>query len=254
MKLNTYNLPFNSISIVPMGDLHIGSAKCKLDDIKEAIERVKASPSTYIVLLGDLINNSTKTSVGDVYSEPMTPMEQMEMAVDLFKPVADKILSVCSGNHERRTYKQDGIDLTAIFCKMLGIEDRYDYVSNLLFISYGKCPVNKNPNCKTIYVTHGDGQGGRLIGSKANGLARRGEVVDADIVITGHTHAPISFKQASYKVDKIHKSVKLAEQTFVNISSALAYEAYAEQVGLPPSSSTTPVIFLTEDGRTQVAV
>lgn len=248
MKIINKSIDANLIKIVPMGDLHIGSAKCDYARIKQTIADVADEPNAYVVLLGDIINNSTKTSVGDVYSEPMSPMRQMEIAIDLFTPIKDKILAVVSGNHERRSYKGDGVDLMAFFAKCLDIEDRYDYIGALAFIQYGKCPKNSNPNVVSLYVTHGDGQGGKLTGSKANGLEKRGNIIDADIIVTGHTHAPITFKTARYNVDKIHRKAVLKETTYVNIGATLEYEGYAEQVGLAPSSTAQPIINLTNEG------
>ena len=43
--------------------------------IKERIEYVKNTESAYAVLNGDLMNNALKTSVSDIYSEQLSPME-----------------------------------------------------------------------------------------------------------------------------------------------------------------------------------
>lgn len=237
------------IKIIPLGDLHIGSAKCDIEAIKAQVEVIRKEPNTYCVLLGDLINNSTKTSVGDVYSEPMSPMRQMQVCVDLFTPIKDKILAITSGNHERRTYKNDGVDLMAFFAQCLGLEKYYNYTSTLIFLKTGHSNVNGNPLVYTIYVTHGDGQGGKTTGGKANGLSRRGQVVDADIIITGHTHQPITFREAIYAVDKSHRKVIKREQVFVNVASPIDYEAYAEMVGMRPSASANPNVILSTNSH-----
>jgi hypothetical protein len=93
-------------------------------------------------------------------------------------------------------------------------------------------------------MTHGDGQGGRTIGGKANGLQRRGQIVDADIVVTGHTHAPLSFRDCCYKIDYQNSGIVKKEQLFVNASATLNYEEYAELFGMKPSSKQSPVIIL----------
>ena len=100
-------------------------------------------------------------------------------------------------------------------------------------------------------MTHGDGNGGRTVGGKMNGLQRRGQIVNADVVVTGHTHAPASFKDSFYKVDYANSSITLQEQLFVNASAALAYEEYAELYGMRPSSTASPVIVL--DGHKKFA-
>lgn len=234
------------VTIIPFSDCHIGSSKCNYELIRRQVNRVLKEKNTYAVLLGDLINNTTKLSVGDVYSEPMSPMEQIKVAVDIFAPIKDKILAVTAGNHERRTYKTDGCDLIHFFCAELGILDRYDYCAPVLLLKMG-CKTSEhagNQFVYSIYMTHGDGQGGRTTGGKANGLERRGKVTNADIVITGHTHQPISFRTSTFEICKTSGTIVERETVFVNCASMLNYEQYAELFGLPPSSVTQPEIVL----------
>ena len=178
----------------------------------------------------------------------------------LFGPIKDKILGVCSGNHERRSYKTDGVDLLYFMCAELGIADRYDYCSCLLFIRFGTIARYANTKkhtskmCYTLYMTHGDGQGGRTIGGKANGIQRRGQIVDADIVVTGHTHAPFSFRDCCYKIDYQNSGVVRREQLFVNASATLNYEEYAELYGMRPSSEQSPVIILNGTKKEMLAI
>ncbi len=238
------------IEIEVFSDLHLGSRKCDYMEIQNRIERVKNTEHVYAIILGDVLNNSTKTSVGDVYEEELTPMQQVKKATMMFEPIKDKILGVCSGNHERRSYKTDGVDLLYFMCAELGIVEKYDYCACLLFIRFGRRTdhpregKNARQYCYTLYMTHGDGQGGRTVGGKANGLQRRGQIVDADIVVTGHTHAPLSFRDCCYRVDYQNSCVNIKEQLFVNASATLKYEEYAELYGMKPSSKQSPVIIL----------
>lgn len=252
MKCVKIDLPetIDNLTIEIFSDLHIGSKKCDMDIIRDRIDRVKNNSNTYCILLGDIVNNSTKTSVGDVYDEPLSPMAQVTTAIELFRPIKDKILGCTSGNHERRSYKQDGVDLAYFMCSELGIADRYAYGAELLFIRFGSNPRDKRRKmCYTLYMTHGDGQGGRLIGGKANGLQRRGRIVDADIVVTGHTHTPFTFREMSYAINYQNNSVREREQVFVNASATLKYEEYAEIYGMSPSSVISPRIVLNGHNR-----
>lgn len=253
MKLIKADLPSNlkNIEIEIFSDLHIGSRKCNMSLIRDRIDRVKNNENVYCVLLGDIINNSTKTSVGDVYDEPLSPMDQMKLACSLFEPIKDKILAITAGNHERRSYKQDGTDLTWFLARELRIEDKYDYCACVLCIYFGHdtkkgYSVKANKMRYTLYLTHGDGQGGTTMGGKLNGLERRGNIINTDVIVTGHTHQPATFRTVSYEVEFSGKGpcVVQHEQVFVNASSTLNYEEYAELRGMKPSSVKSPIIVL----------
>lgn len=259
MKFVRNDLPadLQHIEIEIFSDLHIGSKRCDFRLIQERIKRVKENDNVYAIILGDVIDNATKTSVGDTYEEALTPMAQVKQATMLFADIKDKILGVVSGNHCARSYKTDGIDLLYFMCAELGIADKYDATACLLFVRFGKQIGGHNNNgtvlssgrkiCYTIYITHGSGTGGRTIGGKANGLERRGQIIDSDIILTGHTHQALSFRESSYKVDHKNSSAYIAEQVFVNASATLGYENYAENYGMKPNSVVSPVIIL--DGR-----
>lgn len=254
MKCVKIDLPesLENVKIEIFSDLHMSSPKCDYKLIQERIERVKRNENTYAVLLGDLINNSTKTSVGDTFEDELSPMESMKLAIATFEPIKDKIIGIVSGNHEARSYKNDGVDLTWFLAKELNLIDRYDFTACLLFVRFGLAEnykSKKRQNCYSIYMTHGSGQGGRTVGGKANGLQRRGQIVNASVVITGHTHMPISFRDAFYEIDYKNSSVALKEQLFVNASSTLNYESYAENFGMKPSSKQSPIILLHGNGK-----
>jgi len=248
------------IKLIVFSDVHIGSPKCDFELLKEYIDLVKNDDECYCVLLGDIVNNSTKTSVGDVYEEEMSPMDQMKHAINYFEPIKHKILAVTAGNHERRSYKNDGTDLTWFLAKSLGLESKYDYTGCLVFLRFGKIDSHKGGNAHnnkclyTIYLTHGDGQSGRTIGGKMNGLQRRGHIVNADIVITGHTHQLATFKESYFAIDKNNSFVRQCDTTFVNSGSFLNYEAYAELYGMPPTVKGSPTIILSGEKQKNVSV
>ena len=255
MKCIKVDLPseHKEIKIEIFSDLHIGSKKCNYQEIKDRIERVKNEENRYCIILGDIVNNSTRGSCGDVYEEELSPMSQIKKAVTMFEPIKDKIIGITTGNHERRSYKTEGIDLTYFFASELRLQHLYDYCACLLFIRFGKTGNHGHGGarggklCYTLYMTHGDGNGGRTIGGKMNGLQRRGQIVDADVVVTGHTHSPASFRDCFYKIDYANSNVAQREQLFVNASATLNYEEYAELYGMRPSSNVSPVVVL--DGR-----
>ena len=124
-------------NIYTLADLHIGDAHC---DESEVLARVKAAaddPYGLVILNGDLMNTALKTSVSDVYGEILSPMQQISHLVTMLRPIADKIIGVTAGNHENRVYRNDGIDVTRLVCRELGIEEKYAPEGVLIFLRFG---------------------------------------------------------------------------------------------------------------------
>lgn len=244
---NSLSEKFAIIEIHTFADLHIGDTSCDKEKIRERIEAVKAKENAFVILNGDIMNNATKTSVSDCYAEEIPPMEQMERFVSLFEPIKDKILAVTSGNHENRTYNKEGIDLTAVACKQLGIADKYSKSGALIFVKFGKGVKHENDRASkqlyTIYCTHGSG-GGRKEGAKAIRLADMANIVDADCYIHSHTHLPMVMKQGFYRVDRLNGTANKVDKLFVNTSAMLDYGGYGQTFEFKPSSKDCPVIYL----------
>ena len=72
-----------ALKIEVMADLHIGDAHCDLPLIRDRLKSVQEEPDTALILNGDILNNATKTSVSDCYSEVLPPMEQIQRAVQM---------------------------------------------------------------------------------------------------------------------------------------------------------------------------
>ena len=246
MKAIRCDLPYaDIIELHPMADLHIGDSQCDFKLIMDRIEYIKNTPNAYCILDGDLMDTAIASSIGDTYAANLQPMEQLKQCVKIFDPIKDKILAVLSGNHENRIWKSDGIDITEIMCSQLGIPERYSPTTALLFIRFGERKSNHHHRKQlyTAYVTHGSG-GGRKEGGKVNRLADLASIVDADIYISGHTHLPVVFKEAFFRVSGSNSSVALVDKLFINLGASLDYGGYGDKAGFKPASKRSPVIYL----------
>ena len=223
-------------------DEHIGDSNCDMKRLLQRIEYVRNTPNAYCILNGDILDNATKASVGDVYSQAISPMDQLEHAVKLFAPIKDKILCITHGNHENRTYKNEGVNLSALIAAQLGLESRYSSTAAVIFLRFGE-DSDKRKIRYTIYALHGSG-GGRKEGSKANRLADMASIIDTDIYIHSHTHLPIVMRQAFHRVDVINSKVSLVDKLFVNTAANLNYGGYGVAGEFKPASKETPVIYL----------
>lgn len=244
MKTIKIDLPreLKVLEIHLFADEHIGDSHCDFKRLLQRIEYVKNTPNAYCILNGDILDNATKTSVGDVYSQAISPMDQLNHAVEIFGPIKDKILCITHGNHENRTYKNEGVNLSALIAAQLGLENRYSPTAAVIFLRFGEDKLNRKIRY-TIYTLHGSG-GGRKEGSKVNRLAEMASIIDTDIYIHSHTHLPIIMKQAFHRVDVINSKVQLVDKLFVNTAANLNYGGYGEAGEFKPSSKETPTIYL----------
>lgn len=254
MKTIKIDLPreLSSVELHTFADEHIGDEHCDLKRLLQRIEYVKNTPSAYCILNGDIIDNATRTSIGDTYMQEFNPMEQLRRAVELFEPIKEKILCITHGNHENRTYKKEGINLSALIASQLGLGDRYTPTSAVLFIRIGESSKKiKETNgsgkvrqiCYTAYILHGSG-GGRKEGAKAIRLADMASIIDTDIYIHSHTHLPMIMKQGFHRIDPRNNTVAFVTKLFVNTAANLNYGGYGEAGEFKPTSKDTPVIYL----------
>ena len=247
MKVIKVNLPkeLDSLELHIFADEHIGDEHSDVERVMERIEHVKNTPNAYCILNGDIIDNATKTSIGDTYTQVFNPMEQLSRAVELFSPIKNKILLITHGNHENRTYKKEGINLSALIANQLGLHDKYTPTSAVLFIRFGKgcAKTHGRKQCYTIYALHGSG-GGRKEGAKAIRLADMASIIDCDIYIHSHTHLPMIMKQGFHRIDTSNSAVAFVDKLFVNTAANLKYGGYGEAGEFKPSSMDTPIIYL----------
>lgn len=245
MKVIKIDLPkdLKSVEIHTLADLHIGDKFSDMDGIKAKINHIRDNVNAYCILNGDLMNNATKTSVSDCYAEDLSPMEQVEMCIELFDPIKDKIIAITTGNHEKRTYNKEGIDLTKFMARQFNIENRYSPTSCFVFLRVGDARKDDRQICYMIYCLHGSG-GGRKEGAKAIRLADMASIIDADIYIHSHTHLPMIMKQGFYRTSPANSSAAKVDKLFVNTAAMLDYGGYGEAFEFKPSSKDSPIIRL----------
>ncbi len=226
----------DKLTIIPISDVHIGDKQANLKQFKETIERIKNEPNTYTILNGDLCNIALRNSKSDVYSEDMSPMEQVLKVIEFLEPIKDKILVMSNGNHEERITKETSIDVLQLVAKQLRIEQVYSPSWWYLFLSFGESNKHK-PVLYTLTGYHGSGSG-NTTGAKANRVKRMSQVVQADIYLMSHVHEPINTKGIIYIPDYQHRSVIRKEMYYSISNSFVDYEgSYAERMGLIPGNN-----------------
>lgn len=233
-----------TVTLNAIGDLHLGSIGCHEKEWAEYVQFVQTEPDTYIVIVGDMIDNGTRNSIANPFDCKYRPMEQKNILADYLKPISDRILCGVRGNHEDRSVRDvDQDPLYDVFCR-LNIEERYRAGTAFLYLSIGERQINtrgktigRPMQSYNIVVTHGTG-GGKLAGSAINNQHRFGSSIDGcDVLITGHTHAPSITKPSKTVFDPCQQEIRTEPFACVQCCSWLSYSGYPLAKMLPPQTN-----------------
>lgn len=244
--LITKHFPENKdIVLYPIADVHLGAAEHMESAWREFRTAIQNEENSYIILCGDLVNNSTRNSVSNVFDEVMRPREQKRLMTEMLMPLRDKILCAVPGNHEGRSGRDADDDPMYDICAKLDLEDIYRENMAFLKIQIGKLDANgtRNPTY-TFAVTHGAG-GGILTGGAVNRAERFGMAIDGiDGIITGHVHKPFVSHPGKIKVDTNNNRVSIKPFHVVTCTSWLEWGGYAARKNLLPTSHIPQKILL----------
>lgn len=172
------DLPKQDFTVYCIADVHLGAAECDIDGFKKLLNKIEQDKNAYLVIVGDLIDNATRSSVGDIY-EGLNPREQINLAISLLEPIKNRVLAGVSGNHEMRTYKETSLDPMGLIFWQLGIEDKYRTNTAFLRLRINDATGTVRQSVSFCLV-HGKSANKRKNFSYA--------LEGVDVLVTGHTH------------------------------------------------------------------
>ncbi|MDI3312420.1 MAG: metallophosphoesterase [Thermoanaerobacterium sp.] len=238
---------YKSIFILPIGDVHFGSKNYNekyINQVRRFIDKNKNR--TRIILMGDLLENATKSSVGrGVYDENYHTWSQFKKAVSTFYPYRNIIDLIIEGNHEERIIRDTSFEIVEELSHRLGRPDAYGKITGL--INY----IMPSGIVYSVFAWHG-ATGGTKESSAINGLLSMRERALAHIYLMGHTHKLLSFSREMVIPDPGSKKPNIIEQLFINTGTAVSYVGYGEQKGYPLTKAGFGVIQVFNDERKQV--
>lgn len=221
----------NYADVMFIGDVHLGSKQFDRKRFEDMINFCNLN-NFYVVLMGDLLEMSTRDSVGSgVYEQEFIGQSQYEQMCEYLRPLAEKklILGTYRGNHCERVYKSTGVDISKMIARELGIPYLGDACWNKFIIG------NQS---YSIYGLHGR-TGAKFDGTALLNLERLSASFFADLVVVGHSHKCInSIVQMQYVKNgliKEHKKHLLVTGSFLKFDGS-----YAQTFGLPISKLGSP--------------
>lgn len=240
-RVVTRQLSDKDAYVIALGDAHLGSMFCNEELFKATVNFILNTPNVYTILLGDLAETATRTSIGlGIFDEKYHIDKQLDVIVELLKPLADagKILGMVTGNHEFRVHAMSAVDPSKVIADRLGVE-YFGYQAYYCLKVGGQT--------YSLVAWHGAGGSCNKV-SQMKAAEKLKETILADIYISGHTH------DRSYHDDDINLiqdgELKRHRRHYVACGSYLeASGGYAEMKGLSPAATGGVIIKLHSDKK-----
>jgi len=242
----------NVAYLYPIGDIHLGDnafTKESMSKLMGYIDWINNNRNARCILMGDIFNVATRNSKTSPFQK-YGLKDEMKIAINMFRPIKNKILGAIDGNHEQRA--TDFMDYSPLihFCDTLGI--RYLQYSGIFKIGVGIIERSKNSKVGDsprfnyyIYAHHTTG-GGTTKGGRINRVAKLSEIVtNADIYLGAHNHDLITSPREGFAIDRRSGKVGRFRQYYVDCGGYLGWNgSYAEQKMYPPLKIGSPKIRL----------
>lgn len=114
VNINT-DLP---VSIVHIGDTHIGSVFTNMSEVLRKVKKVINTPNTYVAFMGNIVDNAIPSQYPDnMLNNTFPPEQQVPLAQSIIKRLDDEgkiIVAVESPCHEGWSYKKAGQDVNRL--------------------------------------------------------------------------------------------------------------------------------------------
>lgn len=217
------------VTFYPFVCWHLGAPQSDERFIEETVYRVKHDPSARWAYLGDGGECTTKLSKGDIWSQTRNIQEQFNGLVELLRPIRAKGLFGVTGNHDRRVFKETGMN----FAETLMLTLALPYMGNAAF---WHLLINKS--LYSIYAHHGMDSGVSMA-SKINKAKKFEDMILADAIFSAHSHicCELPPKHTALLTDDSAYAAPIKWVTTYEYVCGCAYDSrtgYAEDKGYPP--------------------
>jgi hypothetical protein len=239
---SSYNGSAKELNVVLLNDLHFGSHCVDYDLFEKRILPFieKNKKNTRILINGDLIEGITKQSKGDIYNQKLSPKEQIDKAVEYLMPYSKLIDGVTIGNHDWRVMNETSLDPIEIFCKYLGIKEKY-------LGSHGVVNFNCNGINYSFELHHGTG-GGSTVASVESSMKRLWKS-DSHIMYCGHWHKEYAKPIKRFRINNETGEVCQEKRWMICGNTILNTEEYARRGGFEESFPSQAVVKLSGEQR-----
>lgn len=196
-----YQYDSSRLSLHLMSDAHIGSAYTDYARLADDIDRVKRDPFACLAIAGDVFDAILPSDDKRFRIETLHPRVRgddtlnraIDWAVELYAPVADKLLFIAPGNHDEKT-KRYGVDMVSMLCQRLNVKPA----------PYAGILTVKLPHKQRLNIGWWHGYGGGA--SRQAAVKQSSRLLDVleglDVAWTGHRHQRYAAPTVRYAVGK----------------------------------------------------
>lgn len=235
--MDEYDIKSNqTVSILPLSDLHVGSKQFNGEFFDEWCEMAKRTKHKRIYCLGDFIEFASKRVGDSAFNQCMSPNEQMDYVVEKLKPFKDDIIYFTDGNHCQRASKEFSLDVAKLMADRLEVEYSHGFIDQF----------KVNGRIFTVNGSHGNTTSARRDLS-VGALIRATKDIEADFYMRGHNHRLLYF------YDFVNTADGLKKKHYCYTGSCLNYSgSYAEKAGLNPLPAGYMVVNINKNHRVKV--
>lgn len=254
----------DTFTIVPIGDVHIGSRACDEARLRSVVKRIQDDPTSYWVGLGDyceFINVRDKRFSVAALAPWIKTQDLADLArvqrdrfLDAVRPIASKCLGLVKGNHEETLQQHFERDVYSEIVTGVKEAGKFDADHRLALGFYGWLMLNfyradsRNRGTKIRFNLHHGFVGGRLAGAKALNMQRWLWTHNADVVIFGHSHNTMIQPEAVEEIDgsgrvRINTRIGCYAGTF-HKTNGEGFSTYSEVKGYFPLPQSGVEVYL----------
>ena len=222
---------FDVIEIIEVSDPHFGNECFDQSRWNRLCEYILAEPNRFVIWAGDLMENAIPGSKSNPLTQIMTPHEQREYVVAMFKMFKDRTLAIVDGNHEyNRSTKAAGLYPLYDAACITGLEDRYRSSYAILDVKVGNKARGRKGEANTFvgYICHKT--------KKMKNFAATDFLEGFDFVVGAHDHEPEDHPRAHLCYDRQKSIVSFKSVEHIDNGANLLFGGYAAQGGARPKS------------------
>ena len=216
------------------GCFHIGAKTADMEMAHAYIDFIRKEDG-FCLLLADNHECAVPQKAWMMFEQDLTPQEQLDASVELFRPIRRNIVGSVTGNHAWRAYHNAGIEMDKEMMTRLGLLHKYYGFQGYIEIPYGK------QRYKVVFA-HGTNIGANIF---KNCERLNHSYPGADLYCASHAHVLGTTSKETWH--HVKGKLELHPFYYVSTGSLLNYPLYAGEALYQPQTKGFAIAWLYPD-------